>query len=179
MTIDEAKNLFCKYDCSLFAMAREDKNVYENYKTLNLSRTIEDKWRQELFKILCEQLKETGESAFFNKMYHLAENFHNKESLVVMKEALNFIKYDNIEIKVAISETVIGRKEIAVRSGMIFWAYDLDEKELAEELLRIAMNLLDNETNDEEVNSRIGRNIKKCIMIDSVLKLGIYDGTNR
>ena len=117
-------------------MAREQKRAYEDYKTLNLSKEIEDKWRKELFIILYEQLKETRESALFNGMYHLAENFHNKESLIIMKEALNYIRYDSIENKLCISETVIGRKEITVRSGMIFWAFDLNEIELSEELLK-------------------------------------------
>lgn len=179
MTIEEAKKLYFKYDCSLFAMARENKNAYENYKTLKLSNAIEQEWNQELFFILWEQLKETGESVFFNRMHHLTEKFHNRESLIIMKEALNFIKYDNLENKVCISETVIGRKEITVRSGMIFWAYDLGEKELAVELLRFVMNLLNSETSDEEIRSRIERDMKKCVMMDSMLKLGICDDTNR
>lgn len=179
MTIDEAKKLYFKYDCSLFVMARENKDAYENYKALKLPSVIEEEWSQDLFTILWEQLKETRESIFFNRMYHLTEKIHNKENLVIMKEALNYIKYDDLENKVCISETVIGRKEITIRSGMIFWAYDLGEKELAAELLRFVMNLLNNKTNDEEISSRIGRDMKKCVMIDSVLKLGICDDANR
>ena len=49
MTIKEAKELFLKYDGSLFAMAREESLAYENYKLLNVSSETVQKWKQELF----------------------------------------------------------------------------------------------------------------------------------
>ena len=37
MTFEEVKKAFFRYDGSLFAMAREEKEAYESYKLLNLS----------------------------------------------------------------------------------------------------------------------------------------------
>lgn len=178
MTIDEAKKLYIHYDCSLFAMAREDKKAYEDYKALNLPRTIEEEWSREFFFILYEQLKATGDSAVFNKMYHIADKLHDKESLVNIKEALSFIRFDDIENRLSIAEAVIGRKDITARSGMIFWAYDLGDKELATELMQYVINLLNNKSNDNEINSRVSRDVKKCVMIDTLLNLGICNDGN-
>ena len=88
MTFEEVKKVFFKYDGSLFAMAREEKEVYENYKLLNISEETVENWRQELFLDLWEQLKETGASDLFNRMYNLSENRHNRENLLILKEAL-------------------------------------------------------------------------------------------
>ena len=69
MTFEEAKKFFFKYDGSLFAMAREEMVAYENYKLLNISEETLEKWRQELFFNLWEQLKKSGESDLFHRMY--------------------------------------------------------------------------------------------------------------
>ena len=36
MTFEEVKKAFFRYDGSLFAMAREEKEAYESYKLLNI-----------------------------------------------------------------------------------------------------------------------------------------------
>lgn len=173
MTFEEAKKLYFKYDCSLFAMAREEQNAYENYKLLNIPSLTEEEWRQELFIILWEQLKKNGSSDLFNRMYNLSENRHSKGRLFILKEALNNVNYENLKINVCVSETVLGRKDLSERSGMIFWAYDLGEQELAKELLQFVMKLLTSQIPDKEISSRFGRNIKKCHMINSELRLGV------
>ena len=177
MTIEEAKKLYLKYDCSLFAMAREDRSAYENYKALNISRKIENDWRQDLFNILFSEIKKIGDAALFTRMYYLLENMHNREKLYIMKDSLKYIKYNDLKTKAYVSETVIGRKEIAERSGMIFWAYDIGEKEIAKELLLFVTNLLNSEVGDENITIRIKRDIDTCRMIDSHLTLGVYNFT--
>lgn len=176
MTIKEAQELYFKYDCSLFAMAREDKITYENYKALNISEKIENDWRQYLFSILYSEIKKIGDATLFTRMYHLLENMHNKENLYIMKDSLRYIKYNDLKTKAYVSETVIGRKDIEVRSGMIFWAYDIGEKEIAKELLVFVANLLNSEV-DENITTRIQHDIEKCRMIDSNLKLDAYNVT--
>lgn len=174
MTIKEAQELYFKHDCSLFAMAREDKIAYENYKALNISKKIESDWRQGLFSILFNEIKKSGDATLFTRMYHLLENMHNKGNLYIMKDSLKYIKYNDLKTKAYISETVIGRKDIAVRSGMIFWAYDIGEKEIAKELLMFVTNLLNSEVGEENINTRIKHDIEKCQIIDSHLELGVY-----
>lgn len=58
MTIHDVKKIFFLYDCSLFAIAREEGQAYENYILTNISETTIEEWRQELFLTLWEQLKE-------------------------------------------------------------------------------------------------------------------------
>ncbi len=89
MTFEEVKKEFFKYVGSLFAMVREEKEAYESYKLLNISADTLEKWRQELFLNLWEQLKVNGASGLFNRMYNLSENKHNRENLLILKEALH------------------------------------------------------------------------------------------
>lgn len=167
MTSEEVKKIFFKYDGSLFAMAREEKEVYENYKLLNISEETVEKWRQELFLDLWEELKEKGSSDLFNRMYNLSENKHNRENLLILKEALHEVNYANLKVNACISETVLGRKDLSERNGMIFWAYDLGEQEIAKELLQFVWELVTVQTADEKIKPRLERNIKKCYLISS------------
>lgn len=167
MTFEEVKKVFFEYDGSLFAMAREEKEAYENYKLLNISAETVEKWRQELFLSLWEQLKENGTSDLFNRMYNLSENKHNKENLLILKEALHKVNYTNPKVNACISEIVLGRKDLSERSGMIFWAYDLGEQEIAKELLLFVWGLVTVQTFDESIQSRLERIVKKCYLISS------------
>lgn len=165
MTFVEAKKVFFKYDGSLFAMAREEKDNYEKYKLLNIPLETVDKWRQELFINLWEQLKENGSYVLFNRMYNIVENKHNKDNLLILKDALYKVNYLNQKVNASISETVLGRKDLSERSGMIFWAYDLDEQEIAKELLQFVWGLVTVQTSDEKIKSRMERIMKKCYLV--------------
>ncbi len=37
LTLKDAKKIYLKYDCFLFALAREEPNLYNEYKSLNVS----------------------------------------------------------------------------------------------------------------------------------------------
>ena len=174
MTCEEVKKVFFKYDGSLLAMAMEEKEVYENYKLLNISEKTVEKWRQELFINLWEQLKENGASDLFNRMYNLSENRHNRENLLILKEALHKVNYTNLKVNVCISETVLGRKDLSERSGMIFGAYDLGEQEMAKELLKFVWKLVKVQTSDEKIKLRLERNIKKCYLISSKINYSTF-----
>lgn len=175
MTIKEAKDLYIKYDCSLFAMAREEKSKYEKYKILEISNEEEEKWKQEQFLNLSEQIKTTGDSITFNKMYNLSEKSKSKENIGIMEKVLKYIKYDNLEIKVSVSETILGRKDISVRSGLVFWSYDLEEYDLARRLLLFANNLLTSEISNSDITPRVKRAINKCNLLDEELNLKTHN----
>lgn len=175
MTLEDAKKAFMKYDGSLFAMAREEKETYESYQLLNIPDEMADKWRQELFLDVWEQLKENGSSALFHRMYHLSESRHDKENLFILRDALHKVNYQTPKENASIAETVLGRKALSERSGMVFWAYDLDEHELAEELLQLVMELVAVPTSDEKIRERLERVRKKCDQIRAELKLSTVD----
>jgi len=173
MTIDEAKKIYVKYDGSLFAMAREEKCAYEGYRELNISIALQKEWRQELFLTLWDQLKITGKNTIFNRMCHVLDGILSKENLFIIKKALNYIEYDDLEIKASVAEAILGRKDVMVRSGIIFGAYDFGEKELAGEFLQFVLNLLKSERADEKIKYRIENDLKKCRVIDEILKLNV------
>lgn len=165
MTVEEAKKIYIKYDCSLFSMAREEKKAYSEFMKINISETMLEEWKQELFLFWLKELKENGSSKLFNKMFQLSENMHKKETVLTLKEALNYVKYESLETNVCIAEMILGRKELSVRSGMIFQAYDLGEYEMAKELLNLVDRLLDFQTNDKYLLCRCERATNKCHLI--------------
>ncbi|MDE6567334.1 MAG: hypothetical protein K2K70_06345 [Lachnospiraceae bacterium] len=184
ITLEEAKEMFLKYDCSLFAMAREDQPFYEEYQMLNISKEVQEKWRQELFDQLKGQLKSKGSVMLFDRLYELAENGYrykdnrygyNRERLLALKEALAFVKYDNLRDNAIISETIIGRTVLSARHGMIFWAYDLGEYEIAKELVLYTMDLLSYQPEEDRLRDRFERDRTKCSLINSELQLGCFD----
>lgn len=174
MTFEDVKKVFFKYDGSLFAMAREEKEAYEGYKLLNISEEMAEEWRQELFFDLWEQLKESGASELFNRMYNLSENRHSRENLLILKEALYKVNYTNPKVNACICEVILGRKDLAERSGMIFWAYDLGEFEIAKELLQFSRGLATVQTSDKNVKSRLDRIIKKSYLISSKINYSTF-----
>ncbi len=171
MTLKEAKTIYLKYDCSLFAMAREEKLAYETYKLLNIPSLVEEKWRQEWIGILVERLKKSGSYELFNKIEDILEDCHNRKNLFVLKKALDYVIFENPEMRASVAEAILGRKDLSARSGMIFWAYDIGEHRIAKELLQFVMNLLTNQSVEEEISSRFKRNITTAGMINSELKL--------
>lgn len=169
MTFDEAKKLYINCNCSLFVMAREEKEAYDEYRLLNISRTTEEEWRYELFLSLWEQFKNDRSGNLFNRMYNLLENRHNKKNLLIMEEALYKVNYENPKMNACISETVLGRKALSERSGMVFWAYDLGEQEIAKNLLQFVKKLLTIQIFDEKILDRFEKGMKKCDLIASEL----------
>lgn len=177
LTLEDAKAMYLKCDCSLYAMAREKPDLYIEYKKLNISKAMQEEWRQELFDILTEMLKSKGSINLFHRIYDLAEdgNRYNKERLFTLKKVLGFIKYDNLKVNASVSEAIIGRKALSEKSGMIFWAYDLGECEMAKELVLYAKDLLSYQPMENELRRRFERDIKTCYLIDSELQLGCFN----
>lgn len=176
MTFEEAKKIYQKYDCSLFAMAREEKQHYEDYKKLNIPKLKEEEWRQELVTILTDELKQCGSSNLFSRICNLSENGdrRNIERLYLIKELLNYIEYENLEVNAVISETIMGRKDFSARSGLIFWAYDLGDCKIAKELLIYVMHLLSQQPLEKGLAQRFAKNMEKCRKINLECKLDVF-----
>lgn len=176
LTLEEAKAVYLKYNCSMYGMAREELDIYNEFRKSNISKEMQEKWRQELFVKLKDELRSKGSVGLFNRLYDLAENGNrqNKERLLVLKDALAFIKFNNLKDNAIVSETIIGRKELSVRSGMIFWAYDLGEYEMAKELVLYTMNLLSYQPTEERLKGRFERDRTTCCLVEKELQLGCF-----
>ncbi|MDE6566190.1 MAG: hypothetical protein K2K70_00480 [Lachnospiraceae bacterium] len=177
ITLEEAKEMYLKYDCSSYFMAREDQSFYEEYRKLNIPKEMQEEWRQELFDHLKDQLKSKGSYRLFNRLYDLAEggSRSNRERLVALKEALAFVKYDNLRDNAIISEAIIGRKVLSARSGMIFWAYDLGEYKIAKELVLYTMDLLSYQPEEDRLRKRFEEDRIECSLINAELQLVCLD----
>ena len=79
--------------------------------------------------------------------------------LFILKEALDDVAYENLQVRACISEAVIGRKTLSERSGMIFGAYDMGEKDLAKDFLQFILNLLSDCTLAQKMLPRFERSI--------------------
>jgi len=108
-------------------------------------------------------------------MDNIIEDYINRESLIIMRDSLNYMRFNNLKEKLCVAESLIGRLDIAERSGMIFGAYDLGEKELAADFMRHAIELINIEANEAKLKHRSESDMEDCIKIDKILKLGIVD----
>lgn len=173
MTIEEARNIYKKNNCSLFVMAREDFDSYTLYKRLNIDKAVEQKWRKEMIADLADQLKENGDSKIFNQLYDLSVSFFDEERLNLMMQSIDKIEIRDVATSLCIAETIMGRKALSVRSGMIFWAYDIGAKESAITLVKKVLTFTNIRTNDLEVEERARRDREKIKEIVNVLGLDI------
>ena len=119
----------------------------------------EEEWREELFIVLWEQLRIERTGRLFDRMAEIAEKKYNKKMLFILKEALDEVAYENLQVRACISEAVIGRKALSERSGMIFGAYDIGEKDLAKDFLQFVLNLLSDCTLTQKMLPRFERSI--------------------
>lgn len=172
MTIEEAKEIYKKYHCSCFAMAREDLITYNKYQELCIDKELERQWRIEEIENLVSKLKETGDSRIFNRLYDLSESFHDAERLEMMIGSIDIVKINNAKTSLCIAETIIGRKTLSVRSGMIFWAYDIGRKKEAVALTKKALSLTNIITDDIEIKRRADRDREKLKKIVGILDFG-------
>lgn len=175
MTREEAKELYIKYDCSLFVMAREEEK-YDEYRTLKISVEEEKKWIQEQLLISYEQIKTSGDSRIFNKMCSYFEKRKSLENIMMIEEALKYVKYEDPETKVSVVETILGKKDFSVRSGLVFGAYDLNDYEMAKRFLLFVKITLSNDFHQKDIAARVDRDIQRCYLLGKELLLDVGDG---
>ncbi len=173
MTLEEAKELYMKYDCSIYTMETAGYG-YSDYKKMNISRKQEQEWENELFISLFSQLHESGDAVIFYRMNAIAEKQKSREQLYVLKDALDDIKYENSEIRAWIAEKILGRSALPEKGGLVYWAYDLGEKKTAIELLCYSLNLLDISDPSEKIKKRIEKDIELAYAIDTELGLSAF-----
>ena len=169
MTYEEAKRIFFKYDCSLFGWSREEPDTYEIFRSLNIPKETLDNWKAEMFLNIYEQLKEAGSGRLFLRLCDIYANkhTHDKESLLILKDALNKVNYTEPEVNAYVCESLIGRRDISARDGLIFIAYDSGEKQIAEELMQSVLQLINVSTSDEYTLSRFEDIKNRCALINS------------
>lgn len=126
MTIPEAKDIYQYYNCSPFRICTQNYHMYMEYHRLEVAKWQEEQWKNEKIQEMYVELTETGQVEIFLELYEIAEAFHDKEKLAVTYRSLGVValpmKPKNM---VELVETILGKRNRNVRSGMIYWAYDL------------------------------------------------------
>lgn len=143
MTTKEARDIYMKSDCSYFVMCTNYYTSYIEYKKLGLPSELENFWKDEKIQALAVEIRLNGDYRLFNKMYDIAVEFRDYEKLRILLDALRRIS-EPLTYKqcLSIAETILGRKYPKVRSGMIFWAYDIGQKGIAILLMDLALECL-------------------------------------
>lgn len=171
ITIDEAKIIFFKYDCSHFVMGRENPELSDIYMNAKIDKIIEDEWRHEKLEIVYNSLSSITYpnqiAITFFKMYDLVTNLKTRSSFSLMLRVLNETsEYASNQEKVAISETIIGRLPLKHRSGLIYESFDIGEIEFSNEFAEYAKLLLQDSHGDDKFINRVEKaenNLKKIV----------------
>lgn len=170
MNLKDAEKIYKENNCSLFIMSREDFDNYLLYKQMDISVETEKRWRSEEIEKTNNLLRKSGDILLYNKLYELASPIHDKHYLDILTEAMKNIKFrDNLDT-LTLVETILGRKPLESRSGLIFWAFDIGEEKLAEHMLNKAKEYIDilHDVGQRD-QKRIERDKKKISEIKNML----------
>lgn len=177
MTTREAREIYLNSDCSYFLMCTNNYSGYIEYKRLGLQKTQEDVWKNEKLHMLSVEMQRTGDYRLLQRLYEIAVEFRDYEKLRLMLDALDRIKKPMTPLqRVDVSETILGRKFMRVRSGLVYWAYDNGQRGIAILLMDQVLQYLNiPNVTEVELERRIqkGKRLSKKIIED--LKLNFKE----
>ena len=144
-TIQQAKEFFKAMGCTHFHMDREFPDRAKEYDSLKISRQTEKEWTQEQFD---EYYKNILENTDANPLWHqhssmekLLYTLKSETAWMKMLEVTQFIRDKvSLEYRVIIAETIVGRAVIDARDGLIFEAFDFNQKEIAKKFCELALH---------------------------------------
>ena len=173
MTTKEAKEIYLDSDCSYFIMCTNHYNRYIQYRQLELPKEQEELWRKEKLQTLTAEIRRTGDYRIFLRLYDIASESRNYENLRILLNALKYVKQPlPPDESVTVAETILGRKSPKVRSGLIYWAYDMNQKAIAIILMDQALELIYHPNiTSIETEKRIQKERRLCKKIITELKL--------
>lgn len=168
MTLEEAKRVYMNNKCSLFVMAREDRLNYDLYRKSNISSMMERKWKKEMIDDQVKQFEKSGDADLFNSICELCECFNDRNTLCLLMGLIDKINIEDTKTALCIAETIMGRKILSERSGMIFWAYDLGMKKEVVMLCRKVLTLINIDSVEERYQARAKRD---CETIEAIMDM--------
>ncbi len=171
----QAKEFYKSMGCSHFHMAREHPQEYKKYQTLKISSDLERDWKKEQFNDYYNNLMEKNTSTklwiVHSNMAELAEFLRTENEIIKMLRVTELIKYDvSIGDRVIVSETINGRKSRQCRSGLIYLAYDSNNKLIAKEFVGLSVFYATYEDGSRDYK-RCQRSIELCQDIKNELGL--------
>lgn len=143
MTIREAKEIYLKSDCSYFVMCSNHYSDYIEYRKLEIPKKQETEWKNEKIQMLYTEIRRTGNPLLFQRLCEIAVKFRDYEKLLIVMYALKSIKGPLTEKqRIAISEVILGKRSLKVRSGLIYWAYDNGQRGISTLLMDLVLEYL-------------------------------------
>lgn len=176
MTLDEGKNLFLEMNGSTFMMARKDQMKYNSYLELCITKETENLWRQELLDKYHNEIQlislDRNLWVLFDSMYDLVETIRNVDNLSILENSLIAItpKLNNLE-RIIIAETINGRGYRKARTGLIYLSFDLNDKAKAKTFANMSLDLLNINTEDIDLLSRVKNGKILCKKIIKELRI--------
>lgn len=177
MTTNEAKELYLKSDCSYFIMCTYHYSGYMEYRQLGLTRRQENIWKDEKLRTLQIEMQKTGDYRLFGRLYEIAVTFRDYKKLRMMLNALEQIKHPlTIPQRVSLAETILGKRSLKARSGLIYWAYDVGQKGVAILLMDQVLKYFNiPDTDNEELVKRLQKGKRICKKLNMELELNFSE----
>lgn len=175
-SIQQAKEYFISMGCSHFHMGREFPQRYEEYKMLNISKIKETEWRieqlDEYFNDIIGNKDNTRLWVVHSSMAELVETLKTDIALRKMLEVTQYIR-DLVPIKyrVIVSETVNGRGNRKLRTGLIYLAYDLNNIQVAKAFVELSLHFATYDEGKSKDFERCQEARKLCLGIKAELGL--------
>lgn len=168
MTLNEAKTLYQKYNCSLFSIFREcEPRDYEYISSLP-PKTLY-KWSKEKLMELYGQLKEEGSWEKLYKIVVVFKSAKNRKNLLIVLDALHLVNYSEPNINAIVAGIVTGETIFPFKDGLIYIAYDMGEKKIANELLQFAYKLVSVQTSDSDIKRSFEWTLERCANLETLL----------
>ena len=164
MTRNEARELFLNSDCSYFIMCTKYYSKYLEYRQLELPKSLEQVWRNEKIQMLSMEIRRKRDYRLFIRLCDMAVEFRDYEKLRIVLNALRFVNPPTaMDQRLCMAETILGRKALKNRSGLIYWAYDNGQ----------ALQYLGgSEEMDKEMEKRVRRGVRVSKRMIEELDLG-------
>ena len=168
MELDKIKELFFKYNCSIYGLEREEGDLIISN---GVSPKAIEEWRQEYFYTLLDKLKESGSRNIYSLMVQVAMGSRRNEDLYILYDAFRYVNFVDEKDCVIIAEDILGRGNLPARDGMVFWANDIKDLSLVQNLLQRVEELIQIEGKDSPLSERYERIKKRYILISSIVHL--------
>ena len=142
-----AKAYFRGMGYSHFHMYREYPERYREYEALAVPETQEIEWTKEEFEVLRLQVSSPESDSqilwrIHSRMDDLAQSLKTVASLECIHETtLQIEQRLPARGKLLVAETINGRQYLEYRDGLIFLAYDLGRKDIAESIASLSAKL--------------------------------------
>ena len=142
-----AEAYFRAMGCSHFHMSREYPKRYNEYQSLGITKSQETEWTEEELEEL--HLQASNRDAEAQILWEIHSCMEDLVRILKTVSSLECIHDTTVDIeqrlpprgKMLVAETINGRQDFRYRGGLIFLAYDIGRKDIAESFANLSARL--------------------------------------